>query len=44
MKIKAAIAWEAGKPLEIDQIDLEGPKEGEVLVRLAATGVCRLPG
>ncbi len=40
MKIKAAVAWEAAKPLEIEQIDLEGPKPGEVLVRLAATGVC----
>jgi len=40
MKVKAAIAWEAAKPLEIDEIDLEGPKSGEVLVRLAATGVC----
>jgi len=40
MKVKAAIAVEAGKPLEIDQIDLEGPREGECLVRLAATGVC----
>ena len=40
MKVKAAIAWEAAKPLEIDEIDLEGPKAGEVLVRLKATGVC----
>ncbi|MBE7382175.1 MAG: S-(hydroxymethyl)glutathione dehydrogenase/class III alcohol dehydrogenase [Leptolyngbya sp. SIO1E4] len=40
MKTRAAIAWEAGKPLEIDEIDLEGPKAGEVLVRIAATGVC----
>ncbi|MGH0036288.1 MAG: S-(hydroxymethyl)glutathione dehydrogenase/class III alcohol dehydrogenase [Myxococcota bacterium] len=40
MKIKAAIAVEAGKPLEIDQVDLEGPREGECLVELAATGVC----
>jgi S-(hydroxymethyl)glutathione dehydrogenase/alcohol dehydrogenase len=40
MKIKAAVAWEAAKPLEIEQIDLEGPRPGEVLVRLAATGVC----
>ena len=40
MKIKAAVAWEAAKPLEIEQVDLEGPKLGEVLVRLAATGVC----
>ncbi|GAB6874272.1 S-(hydroxymethyl)glutathione dehydrogenase/class III alcohol dehydrogenase [Halomonas shantousis] len=40
MKSRAAIAWEAGKPLEIAEIDVEGPKEGEVLVRIAATGVC----
>ena len=40
MKVKAAVAWEAAKPLEVDEIDLEGPKAGEVLVRLAATGVC----
>jgi S-(hydroxymethyl)glutathione dehydrogenase/alcohol dehydrogenase len=40
MKIKAAIAWEAGKPLEIEQVELADPKAGEVLVRLTATGVC----
>ena len=40
MKVEAAVAWEAAKPLEIEQIELEGPKRGEVLVRLAATGVC----
>jgi S-(hydroxymethyl)glutathione dehydrogenase/alcohol dehydrogenase len=40
MKVRAAIAVEAGKPLEVDEIDLEGPKQGECLVRLAATGVC----
>lgn len=40
MKVEAAIAVEAGKKLEIDEIDLEGPKEGECLIRLAATGVC----
>ena len=40
MKVKAAIALEAGKPLEVEQLDLDGPKAGEVLVRLAATGVC----
>lgn len=40
MKIRAAIAFEAGKPLEIEEVDLDGPKEGECLVRLAATGVC----
>jgi S-(hydroxymethyl)glutathione dehydrogenase/alcohol dehydrogenase len=40
LKTRAAIAWEAGKDLEIDEIDLEGPKAGEVLVRIVATGVC----
>jgi S-(hydroxymethyl)glutathione dehydrogenase/alcohol dehydrogenase len=40
MKVKAAIAFEAAKPLVVDEVDLEGPKQGEVLVRLAATGVC----
>lgn len=40
MKIRAAVAYEAGKDLEIDDIDLQGPKSGEVLVRIVATGVC----
>ena len=40
VKTRAAIAYEAGKPLEIDELDLEGPKAGEVLVRIVATGVC----
>ncbi len=40
MKVRAAVAVEAGKPLVIDEIDLEGPRQGECLVRLAATGVC----
>ncbi len=40
MKSRAAIAWEAGKPLEVDMVDLEGPKTGEVLIRNVATGVC----
>ena len=40
MKILAAVAWEPGKPLVIEQLDLEGPRAGECLVRLAATGVC----
>ena len=40
MKVEAAIAVEAGKPLEIDEIELEGPKQGECLIRLEATGVC----
>ena len=40
MKTPAAVAFEAGKPLEICDVDLEGPKEGEVLIELKATGVC----
>ncbi|GAB4352640.1 MAG: S-(hydroxymethyl)glutathione dehydrogenase/class III alcohol dehydrogenase [Cyanophyceae cyanobacterium] len=40
MKTKAAIAWSPGQPLEIEEIDLEGPKAGEVLIRMVATGVC----
>jgi len=40
MKSRAAVAWEAGKPLEVTEIDVAGPQEGEVLVRIVATGVC----
>jgi S-(hydroxymethyl)glutathione dehydrogenase/alcohol dehydrogenase len=40
MKTRAAIAFEVGKPLVIDEVDLAGPKAGEVLVELKATGVC----
>ena len=40
MKTKAAIAFEAGKPLEVVMLDLEGPKAGEVLVEIKASGVC----
>ena len=40
MKIKAAVCWMPQKPLAIEEIDLDGPKAGECLVRLAATGVC----
>ena len=40
MKVKAAICVEPQKPLVIDEIDLEGPKAGECLIRLEATGVC----
>src|SRR5689334_15343040 len=40
MKTKAAVAYAAGKPLEIVTVDLHGPKAGEVLVELKATGVC----
>jgi len=40
MKTRAAVAWEAGKPLSLEEVDLEGPKEGEVLLQIKATGVC----
>jgi S-(hydroxymethyl)glutathione dehydrogenase/alcohol dehydrogenase len=40
MKTRAAIALQAGKPLEIMEVDLEGPKAGEVMIELKATGVC----
>ena len=40
MKTRAAVAYEAGKPLVIEEVDLEGPKAGEVLVEIKATGVC----
>jgi len=40
MKTRAAVAWEAGKPLEIEEIDLDGPQNGEVMLRNVATGVC----
>ena len=40
MKARAAVAWEAGQPLSIEEVDVAGPKDGEVLVRLVATGVC----
>ena len=40
MKSKAALAFEAGKPLEVVTVDLEGPKAGEVLVEIKASGVC----
>ncbi len=40
MKTRAAVAWEAGKPLEIETIEIDGPKQGEVLLHIVATGVC----
>jgi S-(hydroxymethyl)glutathione dehydrogenase/alcohol dehydrogenase len=40
MKTRAAVAFEKAKPLEIVEVDLEGPKAGEVLVEIKATGVC----
>jgi S-(hydroxymethyl)glutathione dehydrogenase/alcohol dehydrogenase len=40
MKSRAAVAWEAAKPLVIEEVDVEGPKKGEVLLQIKATGVC----
>lgn len=40
MKTRAAVAWEAGQPLTVEEVDIEGPKAGEALVRIVATGVC----
>jgi len=40
MKVKAAVAHKAGAPLVIETVDLEGPKAGEVLIEIKATGVC----
>ena len=40
MKVKAAVAHEAAKPLTIETVDLDGPHAGEVLVELRATGIC----
>lgn len=40
MKVKAAVAHKAGAPLAIETVDLEGPRAGEVLVEIKATGVC----
>ena len=40
MKTRAAVAWQAGEPLTIETVDLEGPRAGEVLVEVKATGIC----
>ena len=40
MDVKAAVAFEAGKPLQIETVQLEGPRAGEVLVEMKATGIC----
>jgi S-(hydroxymethyl)glutathione dehydrogenase/alcohol dehydrogenase len=40
MKTRAAVAYEAGKPLVIEDVELDGPRAGEVLVEIKATGVC----
>ena len=40
MKVKAAVAWGAGKPLSLEMVDLEAPQPGEVLIEIKATGIC----
>lgn len=40
MKTRAAVAWKAGQPLTVEQVELEGPRAGEVLVEIKATGIC----
>src|SRR5215203_5851306 len=40
MDVRAAVAFEAGKPLEVTKVKLDGPKAGEVLVEIKATGIC----
>src|SRR3954462_3725706 len=40
MKVRAAVAREAGKPLSLETVDLDGPRAGEVLVEIKATGIC----
>ena len=40
MKSRAAVAWAAGQPLAIEEVEVAGPKQGEVLLQVAATGVC----
>jgi len=40
MDVRAAVAFEAGKPLEIVTVQLDGPKEGEVMIEIKATGIC----
>ncbi|MGE0438003.1 MAG: S-(hydroxymethyl)glutathione dehydrogenase/class III alcohol dehydrogenase [Steroidobacteraceae bacterium] len=40
MDVKAAVAWQAGKPLSIETVHLDGPRAGEVLVEVKASGVC----
>ena len=40
MRTRAAVAFEAGKPLEVTEVNLDGPREGEVLVEIKATGIC----
>ena len=40
MDVRAAVAFEAGKPLQVETVELDGPKAGEVMVEIKATGIC----
>ncbi len=40
METRAAVAFEAGKPLSIETVQLDGPRDGEVVVEIKATGIC----
>ena len=40
MKTRAAVARKAGSPLSLETVDIDGPREGEVLVEIKATGIC----
>ena len=40
MKVRAAVAWGPNEPLKIEEVELDPPKQGEVLVKIIATGVC----
>src|ERR1700722_13726085 len=40
MDVRAAVAFEAGKPLQVETVQLDGPKAGEVMVEIKATGIC----
>ena len=40
MKTRAAVAWKAGEALTVEEVDLEGPRAGEVLIEVKATGIC----
>ena len=40
MKTRAAVAWKAGAPLTIETVELDGPRAGEVLIEVKATGIC----
>ncbi|HSK39441.1 MAG TPA: alcohol dehydrogenase catalytic domain-containing protein, partial [Arenibaculum sp.] len=40
IKSRAAVAWGANRPLEIEEVEVAGPRQGEVLVRVVASGVC----